>query len=348
MTASRPTMRDGRRGPILIGLVAAIVVVAAFAVAVAGRHVGSSPSPSGIVTDTPHETLALTPSAASIGSTTPTAAAALPCAGGDEPTPTADQVLVFFVCEHPPNDPRPVVRIHPGVGDVEVQLHFALEQLLAGPTQEEQAAGYSSPFPADSEKLLIGLEVTDHGHAIVDFAKELTLAGPLNASTPRFMIFSMIGATIRQFEAVDGVEFRIEGSCEEFSRYFEATCSFVRERDGLYGDWLLTLAEIDGRKLRLSWDMPVSLVLEPTELRGETPCNVYGAQVEISGDAIDIGNIVASEAGCESREAAEIESVYLGALARVSTVTIQDADLALTGDDVRLHFAELSAVLPGE
>ena len=151
-------------------------------------------------------------------------ASSLACADQGDPVPSSDQVMVFFTCEGPPADPRPVFRIDPGVSSVGAQLHFALEQLLAGPTPEERDLGYSSVLPSGSEGLLIGVDVNEDGLAMVDFTNALQRLGPLNSSHSRFLFFGTVGETIFQFRDVQAVEFRIEGSCDQFARYFETFC----------------------------------------------------------------------------------------------------------------------------
>jgi spore germination protein GerM len=131
--------------------------------------------------------------------------------------------MVFFACEPPPADPRPVFRIDPGVDSTEARLHFVLEQLLAGPTPDELDLGYSSVFPSGSEELLIGVRVGEGGLATIDFTDALQ-AGALNSSHNRFLVFGTIGATMFQFDEVQAIEFRIEGSCARFARYFETVC----------------------------------------------------------------------------------------------------------------------------
>lgn len=93
-----------------------------------------------------------------------------------------------------------------------------------GPTPADVAAGLSSVFPAGSQALLIGVELKESGLAVIDFSDELRHAGPLNASTSRFIVFAMLGATIFQVDEVEAIEYRIEGSCAEFARHFETTC----------------------------------------------------------------------------------------------------------------------------
>ena len=203
--------------PLIIGLVGSFVLmgVAIFAaVATPQRR--------------PVATATASPAAIVAASETPapdrSTASALACADQGDPVASSDQVMVFFTCEGPPADPRPVFRIDPGVSSVEAQLHFAIEQLLAGPTPEERDLGYSSVLPSGSEDLLIGVDVNEDGLAMVDFTDALQRLGPLNSSQSRFLFFGTVGETIFQFQEVPAVEFRIEGSCDQFARYFETVC----------------------------------------------------------------------------------------------------------------------------
>ena len=205
------------RVPLIVGLVGAFVLMGV-AIFVA---VGTSPR-------RPAATGIPSPTAVAVESEQPAPNAstrsALACADQGDPVPSSDQVMVFFTCEPPPADPRPVFRIDPGVDSVEARVHFALEQLLAGPTPEEGELGYASVFPPGSEELLIGVEVDDDGLAALDFADALQTVGALNSSHNRFLLFGTLGETTFQFDEVQAIVFRIEGSCEQFASYFETTC----------------------------------------------------------------------------------------------------------------------------
>ncbi len=205
------------RVPLIIGLVGAFVLMGV-AIFVA---IGTSQRRP-VATTTP------TPTAAVVASQEPaperSVESALACTDQGDPVPSSDQVMVFFACEPPPADPRPVFRIDPGVDAIEARLHFVLEQLLSGPTPEEQDLGYSSVFPSGSEELLIGVSVGEDGLATLDFADAIQAVGPLNSSHNRFLLFGTIGETIFQFDEVRAIVFRIEGSCDRFARYFETMC----------------------------------------------------------------------------------------------------------------------------
>ena len=204
------------RVPLIIGLVGAFVLMGVAIFVAIGT---SQRRPVG--TTTPAPTAAVVTSQEPAPE--PSVESDLACTDQGDPVPSSDQVMVFFACEPPPADPRPVFRIDPGVDSIEARLHFVLEQLLSGPTPEEQDLGYSSVFPSGSEELLIGVRVGEGGLATIDFTDALQ-AGALNSSHNRFLLFGTIGATIFQFDEVQAIEFRIEGSCDQFARHFETVC----------------------------------------------------------------------------------------------------------------------------
>jgi len=205
------------RVPLIVGVVGAFVLMGVAIFVAVG-----TPQRRPVATVIPSATEAVAASDEPTGA--PSSESALACADQGDPVPSSDQVMVFFTCEPPPADPRPVFRIDPGVDSIEARLHFAIEQLLAGPTPDERDLGYSSVFPPGSEELLIGVYVGDYGLATLDFADALRTVGPLNSSHNRFLLFGTIGETTFQFDEVQAVEFRIEGSCDQFARYFETVC----------------------------------------------------------------------------------------------------------------------------
>lgn len=226
MTDQQNSQAGRARVPILIGLAGAFALMAAAILVVittGDGQAGASPMPgitagvtsSALPTESlaPDETSSAEPSAPVLG-----------CSDAGDPTTTADQVLVYFTCEQPPADPRAVVRIHPGVDDVNVRLRFALEQLLAGPTDAESDLGYSSFVPPGSQDLLMSVSVGDDGLAVVDFTDDLRRRAVLNTGHNSFLFFGTLGATIFQFEEIAAVEFRIAGSCEAFARHFGTIC----------------------------------------------------------------------------------------------------------------------------
>ena len=195
---------------------------------------------------------------------------------------------------------------------------------------------------------MTAVAIGDDGALVIDFDERLVEGTALNASSPRFMFFETVGRTVSQLREIDSVEYRLGGSCDAFEAYFEGPCHFVRERDGIFGDWTLIIGDVDGERLVPSEHTRTSLVVEDDLIRGQGPCNVYGAEAEISGSGIVVGAIEASEASCENAESAAFEAQYLGALERASSIRLAEGNLIVAGDRVKLVFAPYSAVLPSD
>ena len=81
----------------------------------------------------------------------------------------------------------------------------AVEQLLAGPTADEQAAGLHTEIPAGTE--LLDLDIAD-GAATVDLSGEFVSGGGSLSMRARL---AQVVYTLTQFPTVDGVAFRIDG-----------------------------------------------------------------------------------------------------------------------------------------
>lgn len=82
----------------------------------------------------------------------------------------------------------------------------ALEQLLAGPTAEEQAAGLATAIPKGTK--LLGLDIAN-GTATVDLSGEFVSGGGSLSVRERL---AQVVFTLTQFPSVDGVTFRIDGT----------------------------------------------------------------------------------------------------------------------------------------
>ena len=130
-----------------------------------------------------------------VGSTPPTVAAS--------PTPTTgvqqtDVSVYFLRGEHLAAARRAIPRT-PQVGKA------ALEELLAGPTAEEQSIGFSSAIPPGTR--LLGLTI-ENGVATVDLSGQFAEEGGSLSMTARV---AQVVFTLTQFPSVQGVQFRLDG-----------------------------------------------------------------------------------------------------------------------------------------
>lgn len=85
---------------------------------------------------------------------------------------------------------------------------YTLNELLEGPTQEEEEQGYSTAI--DEETTLLSLHL-ENGVAYSDFSSELDASGSAIVT----MIREQIAKTLTQFDAVDEVVISIEGESED-------------------------------------------------------------------------------------------------------------------------------------
>lgn len=183
---------------------------------------GASPSPAAsgpVVTTPPSSSSGLVPDATG-------APSSLECAAERAGRPAADEVLVYFMCEPAPADPRAVLRVVPLAEEPLDRLRSALAELMVGPTSNERATGLAGPLPPGLDGVLQSVELQDDGLAIIDFSETLVTTEELamNASHNRFVLFKTVEETAFQFKEVTAVEYRLDGDCDAFARSFEMLC----------------------------------------------------------------------------------------------------------------------------
>ncbi|GAA5140552.1 hypothetical protein GCM10023340_00840 [Nocardioides marinquilinus] len=108
----------------------------------------------------------------------------------------------------------------------------------------------------------------------------------------------------------------------------------------LSGSWDLTAGTSKGDALPLA-PTPITLRVSrrdgTTQLGGRAVCNRYGADVEIGGGEIAVGDVAATAVGCSGRPG-RVERAYLRAFGAVTGYERTADRLVLTGPDVRLDF----------
>ncbi len=146
------------------------------------------------------------------------------CGGSQPPRPHLAagrmEVKVYFNCDRAGGGdvaPRPVYRDAPKSPDV---LRVALEALVAGPTEAERSAGYSSWFSDKTASALRSVRI-DNGHAVVDFEDLRPLISGASSSAGSALLLSQLDTTVFQFRTVGSVEYRLTGSCEAFNEWLQ-------------------------------------------------------------------------------------------------------------------------------
>jgi spore germination protein GerM len=105
----------------------------------------------------------------------------------------------------------------------------ALNQLFAGPTEAERAAGYRSPFSATTAGLLRGVHV-EHGIAYVNLNDPRPLLAGATSSCGAAELRTQLERTLRQFPTVRRVIFAIDGEPRAFYEWMGESCDLSNDR----------------------------------------------------------------------------------------------------------------------
>lgn len=198
------------RNPVVIGAFAAL------AVTLASCTVSPTPTTSPSASESP----APTASAPASVTPEPSASPSVP------PTPTAMVVTVYFgnnVLDPQAVDCSQVYAVHRTVPAAQDRVTVALQQLLAGPTAEESAQGYTSWFSSATANVLIGAKVS--GNTTYVNLSDLRQIIP-NASTScgSAALLAQLGTTARQAGMTPRVLYAINGQPTPFWEWLQLGC----------------------------------------------------------------------------------------------------------------------------
>jgi spore germination protein GerM len=108
-------------------------------------------------------------------------------------------------------------------------LRASLEQLLAGPTGAERAAGFTSWFSEDTAGLLASVVLGDDGTVVVDLGDLRAVIPNASSSAGSRMLLAELDATVFQFSAVQRVRYLLEGDCDAWGEWLQRDgCESVR------------------------------------------------------------------------------------------------------------------------
>ena len=137
----------------------------------------------------------------------------------------------------PSGDPATTMLVtvvyHCGEGAVPLQrrvaknsavLRTSLEQLLAGPTADEAAGGFTSFFSPATASLLNGVTIHPDGSAIVDFGDLAPVIPNASSSAGSAALLAELDGTLGSITGITSAEYRINGSCEAFWNFLQGTC----------------------------------------------------------------------------------------------------------------------------
>lgn len=164
--------------------------------------------------------------------------AMLPGAGAAEPDHTGTTLRLFFPNQRLNPDQSDCSAVFPverplAQGQQATRAQRALQQLLAGPSASERAAGYHSIFSAASADLLRQVRIRG-GTAYVDLADFRSRLPGSSSSCGAAEFRSQIERTLQQFKRIKRVRYAIEGDPRRFYDWMDEPCS----KSNGYCGWL--------------------------------------------------------------------------------------------------------------
>ena len=84
---------------------------------------------------------------------------------------------------------------------------------------------------ADLIQLIQSIELQDSGHLIVDFVDFSKVMPNGNSSAASFSMLETLNRTVSQFVEVETIEYRFDGSCEEFYGWLQRACTTYEAAD---------------------------------------------------------------------------------------------------------------------
>lgn len=142
--------------------------------------------------------------------------------------PAATMVLTLhFRNERLADDPENCAEVHPaqrvlpasrGVG------RAALNQLFAGPSEPEQAAGFRSLFSPATAGLLRDIRIDAEGTIYVDLHDLRAQLPGVDTACGRVQFMAEVEGTLRQFRTVRRVVLALEGEPRRFNDWLQLPC----------------------------------------------------------------------------------------------------------------------------
>lgn len=101
---------------------------------------------------------------------------------------------------------------------------LALDQLVAGPTADEEARGARSVFTAHTAGAIRSVDLDD-GLLVVDFRDIRADLNNASTSCGSQALLAQLNSTVFQFRTVHRVRYQIDGSCDAFAEFLQRECT---------------------------------------------------------------------------------------------------------------------------
>ncbi len=106
-----------------------------------------------------------------------------------------------------------------------------MKEMTKGVEPAEQELGFRSPFPASADGSFLGVSL-DNGTAYVQFSAGIFPDGADTAEGSQIFL-STLNANVFQFDTINAVEYRLDGSCSAFFQQLGAECETITRAEWL-------------------------------------------------------------------------------------------------------------------
>ncbi len=154
----------------------------------------------------------------------------------EEPPETGSGTIlrVFYTCGTSAV-PNPFFFVYRVVPSTNLVLTATMEEMVRGPDARERSLGFLSFFSAATTGALADVSL-NAGRATIEFRGLETIPNISTATGSEFFLAN-VNANVFQFETIDAVEYRLNGSCAEFWNLLQRDCQLVTR-----GEWERQLA----------------------------------------------------------------------------------------------------------
>lgn len=148
-----------------------------------------------------------------------------PACAEDPPTAPGVMVLTVYYTCGPSTVPTAEHFVYREVAETDLILTKTLEELVKGPDIVERAAGFVSFFSEDTADAFAGVTL-NAGRATIDF-RGLEEINNISTSSGSEFFLANLHSNVFQFDTIDAVEYRLNGSCDDFWNLLQRECQLV-------------------------------------------------------------------------------------------------------------------------
>lgn len=151
-----------------------------------------------------------------------------PCREAAPETGSGMVLRVYYTCG-PSTVPTASSFVYRVVPDSSAVLTATIGELVKGPDEAERDLGFVSFFSPATSGALANINLAA-GKATLDLTGIAEITNLTTATGGQFFVANL-NANVFQFDTIDSVEYRLDGSCDAFWALFQSECQVITRSD---------------------------------------------------------------------------------------------------------------------